>query len=188
MEIIIKNVRLAFFNGYEPGTFEGKQSFGAQLIIAPNHPQIADIDKAIQAVAKEKWKDSWKEIYQMLDKQGRLCFRKGPKLDKQGKPYDGFEGMFHLSCSAAPEKRPLCLKANKTVSTSRDGDLYGGCYADVKLSLWPQDNQWGRRVNAQPLVFQKRADGDAFAGGPPPTPDGMDDLSDVGGELDSLVG
>ena len=85
------------------------------------------------------------------------------------------------------ETRPLMLKANKSISAARDGDLYSGCYADVKLSLWAQDNQYGKRINAQCLVFQKRADGGAFAGGPPPSADGMDDLSDVG-EAEDLVG
>ena len=33
MEIIIKNVRLAFFNGYEPGSYEGKLTYGAQCIV-----------------------------------------------------------------------------------------------------------------------------------------------------------
>jgi hypothetical protein len=36
------------------------------------------------------------------------------------------------------------------------------------------------------LVFQFRAPGDAFAGGPPPSADGMDDLSDVGETADSM--
>ena len=184
MEIIIKNVRGAFLNAHSVGVYEGKASYGAQLIIAPNDPQIANIEKALLAVAKDKWKAEAQQVYDMLKAQDRLCFRRHPKLDKQGKPYDGFEGNFYLACSSRENQKPLCLNADKTIAN--DGTIYGGCYIDVKLSLWPQDNNFGRRINAQPLVFQFRAPGDAFAGGPPPSADGMDDLSDVGETADSM--
>lgn len=181
MEIIIKNVRLAFFNGYEPGTYEGKASYGAQLIVNPKDTaQVAKIDAAMEHTAIEKWGAKAKAFLADMKAKDRLCFRHGPKNAANGEPYDGFDGMFYLSCSSRENQAPLMLKADKSISTARDGDLYAGCYADVKLSLWAQDNQYGKRINAQCLVFQKRSDGDAFAGGPPPSADGMDDLSDIG--------
>lgn len=188
MEIILKNVRLAFFNGYEPGNYEGKLTYGAQLIIRPDDPQIAELDAACDAVAKAKWNERAPAIMQDLRAKDRVCFRHGPKKNGEGVPYDGFEGMYHCSTSCKVEQPPLLLKANKEISTPRDGDLYGGCYAAVKLELWAQDNQYGKRINAQCKVFQKRADGDAFTGGTPPTADGMEDLSDVGSPVDDLMG
>ena len=189
MEIIVKNVRLAFFNGYEPGSYEGKLSYGAQLIVDPKDTeQVKKLDAAMEACAKEKWGDKWKAIYADMKAKDRLCFRHGPKLSGNGTPYDGFEGKFYISCSAPENKPPMLIKRDKSISTARDGDLYAGCYADVKLNLWAQDNQYGKRINAQPLVFQFRAHGDAFAGGPPPNADDMDDLSDVGEEVEDLVG
>ena len=189
MEIIVKNVRLAFLNCYEPGSYEGKLSYGAQLIIDPaDEAQVKRLDDAIQACAVEKWGAKAGAFLKEMKAKDRVCFRHGPKMAASGEPYDGFADRFYLSCSSGENKPPLCIKRDKTISTPRDGDLYAGCYADVKLALWAQDNQYGKRINAQPLVFQHRAHGDAFAGGPPPSVDGMDDLSDTGEELENLMG
>ena len=189
VEIILKNVRLAFFNGYAPGEYDGKLSYGAKLILPPNHPQIAAMEEAMKEAAKAKFKANWQAIYNQMDKQDRLCFHKSEYLNKEGKPHNGFQGMYYINTSSKPEQPPLCLKANKSISALRDGDLYSGCYADVKINTWGQQHaKGGVRINAQCLVFQKRADGDAFAGGPPPSADGMDDLSDVGETVDDMIG
>jgi hypothetical protein len=183
MDVILRNVRLGFFNGYEPGSYEGKLSYSAQLIVDPKSANVAALDKAIEQVAREKWKDRAPAVLEVLRKQDRVCFRHGPKMSGDGVVFDGFDGMYYCSASSRAEQRPLMLKRDKTPSVASDGLLYSGCYADVKISLWAQDNQFGKRVNAQLKVVQFRADGDAFSGGTPPSADGMDDLSDVGEEL-----
>jgi len=180
MEIILRNVRLAFANVYEPGNYEGKLSYGAQLIIEPKSANVKALDEVIEKVARDKWKNRANAVLEALRKQDRVCFRHGPKLNGEGVPYEGFEGMYYCSSSAKAEQRPLILKRDKTPSVQSDGLVYSGCYVDVKIELWAQDNQYGKRINAQLKVVQFRSDGDAFSGGTPPSPEGMDDLSDLG--------
>jgi len=183
VEIIIKNVRLAFFNGYEPGSYEGKLTYGAQCIVDPaDKAQVAKIDAAMEHTAIEKWGAKAKAFLADMKAKDRLCFRHGPKNAANGEPYDGFAGMFYIACSSRENQPPLMLKANKSISAARDGDLYSGCYADVKLSLWAQDNQYGKRINASLSGVQFFRDGEAFSGGRPADAEEFPDLSDQGAE------
>ena len=54
--VMIKNARLAFPNVFEASSVngEGEPRFGATLILS-DEEQIAVVNKAIEAVAKEKW-------------------------------------------------------------------------------------------------------------------------------------
>ena len=57
MKIRINNVRLAFPALFEPKAVNAgdKPSFSAAFIVPKNHPQIAEIEKALATTADEKW-------------------------------------------------------------------------------------------------------------------------------------
>ena len=98
--------------------------------------------------------------------------------------YDGFEGMHTFN--ATNKVRPLVIDSNKTPLTAADGKPYAGCYVDVIVEFWAQDNSYGKRVNATLSGVQFRADGDAFSGGRPASTDEFDDLAQ-GTEAEALA-
>ncbi len=55
MKVKLNNVRLAFPALFEPKAVngEGDPRFSATFIFDPKHPAVAEIEKAIEAVAKE---------------------------------------------------------------------------------------------------------------------------------------
>lgn len=181
IKVRVKNVRLAFLAAHEPKAFQadGALKYQAQLIINPKSENVKILDDALIAAATEKWDVKAKQIFAELVKKDRVCFKHGPKTNASGDVYQGFEGMY--SCSSSNVARPLLIDADKTPLVAADGKPYAGCYADVVLEIWAQDNQYGKRINATLKGIQFFKDGDAFAGGVPATTDDFDDLS-VGAE------
>lgn len=195
-EIILKDVRIAFPDIWTPKAFQGdgKPRFAAKFPIEPESANDKMIGAAITAEAVAKWKDQAKTVLTDLFARDKMCYVKRNILTKEGKPVNGFEGMFALSASADPAKgqKPLVVDRKLQATKQEDGVIYGGCRVDVKVSVWAQDNQFGRRINCQLLVVQHRADDDAFGAGAPPTVKGMEALEDVGeeagGDLADLMG
>lgn len=194
-EIILKDVRIAFPDIWEPRAFqgEGQVRYSAQFPIQPGSANETALDAAMLAAATQKWEARAKDVLADLVSRDKVCFVKRQKLNKKGEPVNGFESMWALSASADPAKgqKPLVVNRNLQPVGKTDGVIYAGCRVDVKLSLWAQDSpKWGRRVNAQLLVVQFRADADAFGGGAVASVGGMEDLSDLGepGDLADLMG
>jgi hypothetical protein len=70
--------------------------------------------------------------------------------------------------------RPLAINADKSVLTEADGVIYSGCYVNMQIALWAQQNNFGKRVNAQLRGIQFLRDGEAFSGGGVANPDEFD--------------
>ena len=46
--------------------------------------------------------------------------------------------------------------------TEDDNKLYPGCYVNVVITLWAQNNKFGKRINANLLAVQFVKDGNPF--------------------------
>lgn len=172
MQVQLKDVRLAFPQLFEAKTVngEGKPAFSGSFLLAHDHPSAAEINKAIEAVAKDKWGAKAPEVLRALRAQDKVCLHDGDaKAD-----YDGYAG--NLFVSARSATRPLVLDRDKSPLTEKDGRPYAGCYVFAIIELWAQDNQFGKRVNASLKGVQFYRDGDAFAGGAPASPEDFEDL------------
>ena len=182
--IMLKNVRLAFPNLFEPSTVagEGEPRYSAALILGSDHPQIKEINDKIKAVATEKWKDKADAMIKSLEKTGKLALHDGDEKPN----YDGFPGNMFVSASAKVSARPTVINSDKTPLTDRDGKIYAGCFVNVSLDLWAQDNAYGKRVNAQLRGVQFLRDGDAFSAGRPADNDEFEDVTD-GADADDIA-
>lgn len=177
-------VRLAFTQLFEAKQIngEGEPKFGVCSIIDPADKKlVAEIKAAIKAAADEKWGAKAGTILAELYKKDKVCFKENEKT-KDGTVYDGFEGTFHLNASS--KARPSVFDRDKTPLVAADGKPYAGCYGNVLVDIWAQDNTYGKRVNATLRGVQFSRDGDAFSGGVPASEDDFDDLSDTGADDD----
>lgn len=185
MKVKLQNVRLAFPVLFEAKTVngEGKPAFSASLLLAKNDPQVKVINAAIEEVAKQKWGAKADAILKQARGQDKLALHDGD-LKSQ---YAGFEGMFYVSARNAV--RPLVIDRDKSPLSEADGKPYAGCYVNVSLELWAQDNNYGKRVNASLSGVQFSKDGDAFAGGGAADESDFDDLADGtdAGDVDDLT-
>lgn len=170
-----KNVRLSFPHLFKPQVDQktGKKSFNCSNIISPDDPQIKAFNALIDAVAKERWKDKAPTILKGLRASDKTCLHNGDNKAQ----YDGYEGNYFVNASSG-EVKPLVIDRDKSELSEADGKPYGGCYVDVKVQVWAQDNEYGKRVNASLRYVQFRKDGDAFSSAPPATADEAPDISD----------
>lgn len=182
MKLRLNNVRLAFPTLWEAKTVngEGKPAFSATFLIDPADPQVATINKAIDQVAAEKWGAKAAAILAGARKADKVCLHDGDMKAA----YDGFPG--NLYVSARNPVRPLVIGPDKAPLVEADGKPYAGCYVNVSLELWAQDNAYGKRVNATLMGVQFFRDGDAFAGGGVASDDDFDDVSS-GATADDLA-
>ena len=168
-------VRLAFAQHlFEAGTVggEGKPAFSVTALLGPDHPQLAELEAAEEAVAKEKWGAKAPAILKAIRAAGKGVIKDGD-LKAQ---YAGFEGNKFVSMRS--EARPNVYNRDGSQLTEADGVVYSGCYAHVMLEVWAQDNSYGKRVNAQITGVMFSRDGDSFGGGATPAqPDDFADLS-----------
>ena len=182
MKLKLNNVRLAFPVLFEAKTVngEGKPAFSASFLLDPADPQVKALNQAIEQVAKDKWGAKAEAILKQMRAQDKVALHDGDLKAN----YDGFPGNLYVSARSAT--RPLVIDKDKSPLTEQDGKPYAGCFVNASIELWPQDNNYGKRVNASLRGVQFFRDGDAFAGGGAASEDEFDDISS-GATADDLV-
>lgn len=181
MIIKLTNVRLSFAEGiYKAKRIngEGEPKFSASFLLGRNHPDVKLISDTIRQVAKEKWKDKADATLAQMKAQDKLCLHDGATKD-----YDGYAGNLFVAATLDPVKgAPLITnRRGIAVAPGQEGAPYSGCYVNASVDVWPQDNDYGKRVNAQLRWVQFFKAGDAFAAGAAPaTLEEMEDLGDLG--------
>lgn len=182
MKVKLTNVRLAFPVLFEAKTVngEGKPAFSASFLLDPADTQVKALNQAIEQVAKDKWGAKAEAILKQMRAQDKVALHDGDLKAN----YDGFPGNLYVSARSAT--RPLVIDKDKSPLTEQDGKPYAGCFVNASIELWPQDNNYGKRVNASLRGVQFFRDGDAFAGGGAASEDEFDDISS-GATADDLV-
>lgn len=186
MKVLIRNARLAFPILFKADTVngEGAPAYSCSLLLTDNATASMDggatfdpaeqvIHKAIDAVGKAKWKEKAPAILKALIAQDKVCLHDG---DLKGQ-YEGFEETRYVSARSQVSQKPRVLDRDKTELEEADGRPYAGCYVNASLELWPQDNKYGKRVNARVRIVQFVKDGDAFGASAPVSDDEVDDFA-----------
>ena len=180
--------RASYPHLFEEREFNGSPSgYGVSVILdkAEDKETIKGLGQAIMAILRDKNKG--KKL-----PADKLCLRDG---DDSGK--EGYEGSMFLSANSKSKPFVIHPDGKTHVRAEEDGPLiYGGCYVTVKVGLWFQDNQFGKRVNCELVGVQKLRDGPPFgdriqsadkaAEGFEPIEG--DDPFDAGGDGDDLFG
>ena len=162
MKVSIANVRGAFLNALfaaQTVNGEGEPAFSGTWLLGPDHPQLPEINAAILAVAKEKWGAKGQAVFDELKKKDKLALHDGDTKSD----YDGFAGNWFIASRSTV--RPTVVDRDRSPLVAADGRPYSGCYCNVIVEFWAQDNAYGKRVNAQLKGVQFVKDGDSFGGG-----------------------
>lgn len=175
IRVMLRGVRMAFPELYEAKAFgggdESTAAWGAKFILPPNHPQIAELDKAMKDAALEKWKDKGESALARLIEDKKVAWVKKPYKDANGTLYDGWtDADFSLSTRNSKTKPSTFGPDNQEVPES-SGLLYGGAIVDASVEFFGQDNKWGRRINCSLRGVRHVAHGAAFSGGAPAAAD-----------------
>ena len=164
VKLSLKNVRLSFPSVFSKSVFNGVEGkFEATLLLDKKDKKTkAAIDKAIEAALDDA------KIKVPSDKR---CMKDGDDSE-----YDGYSGVW--SVKASSKKRPTLINRDKSPIVEDDNVLYAGCYVNAIIDIWIQNNQYGKRVNANLYGLQFVKDGDAFGSGAVDVTDDFDDIED----------
>lgn len=155
--VILKGVRFSYFHGFKPHAMKPKPGEAPK---APKYGVTAIMDKKDNAEAIRLINEAFKAIIQ--DKWAgkkpvglKLCLRDGSEYEGA----DGYgEDVMFVAASADVDKfNPAesirdCDKSRKL--TAADNRPYSGCYGNLVVRFWPQDNDWGKRINCALEVIQ----------------------------------
>lgn len=202
MKVKLQNVRLSFPDLFEPRPFKtgDEPKYKATFLVEKESPQAKEIEKAIIAVANEKWPGKGAAIIKNIrGNPNKFNFQDG-----DNKEYDGYAGM--MAFTASSKSRPLVIDRTGVTSdaakepnayytapnkngvmfrvlTKDDGRPYAGCYVNASFDIFGYDNS-GNGISATLTGVQFVKDGDAFGGGRPASADEFDDLGEGSGADD----
>lgn len=196
MAITFKNVRLSFPRVIQPEinkSFpDSPAKYSTNIILPKDCPEFAEFMAEVNKLAIERWKDHAPVILKMAHENKKLrCFGKGEEIinTKTYTVHEGYADHFYLSPSSDKDHPPIIVKRDaNNVAKATEGierqdfarKLYGGCYVNVAVSPWLQDNAGGRAIRANLLAIEFVRDGEPlgestavdvgslFAGAPTP--------------------
>lgn len=156
MNVTLNNVRLSFPALWEPRKgpdANSKASYQAAFLLdkKDNAAEINAVKAAIAAITKDTFKGK---------QPPKICLRDGsekPDVDGYG------DGVMFIN--ARSDKRPHVVGRKMEPLAPDDGIPYAGCYVNATIRLWGQDNQYGKRINAQLRAVQFVKKGDSFGEG-----------------------
>lgn len=154
MTIKIAAARLSFPSLFNMATFGGESTgkYEATFILDKKEHAvlIKELQTAIDKLSKEELKGKVPA--------DKLCLKDGDETERAE-----FAGKFTIKAST--KKRPLVINRDKSPIAETDNVIYAGCYVNGLISLWAQNNQYGKRINAQLDGIQFMRDGEPFGDG-----------------------
>jgi hypothetical protein len=177
--IYISNARLSFPNIAQPQTRDNpdgtkKVSWNCELLLPQNDPGYQQFMKVYATLAQAKWAEHAQQVMQMIhqDRKQR-CYGSGDeKVNKKTfKPYDGYAGNLYITTGS--NNAPQLIRTDGTpVDPANSMEyqavaraMYGGCYVNVAIKPWLQDNKHGRGVRCDLVALQFAKDGEPFGEG-----------------------
>ena len=183
--LMLEDVRLAFPQLWTPVQVngQGKAAFSASFLMPPDHPYVAKIKAAIAETAKAKWGAKAGEILQALVAADKVCLHNGDMKSN----LEGYAG--NLFVSARGPTRPLVIDHDPNVKLEEaDGRPYSGCFVNAQIAFWAQQNNYGKRINAQLRGVQFLRHGEAFSGGTVAQPDEFEQVvADADGDAPPMA-
>jgi hypothetical protein len=167
LKIRLDNVRIAFPRLYKGEQYQGAGTFrcGAQLIISPDHPQMAKVEALIDLAGQTKFKDKWPVARKAAFAKDNVCLRDGDLKAK----YEGFAGNKVLSANCPGGeteeacKKPKVYDLQRNLVEKDNGMIYSGCFVNALVEFYG-DGRRGEQINCSLLGVQFARDGYAFAG------------------------
>jgi hypothetical protein len=181
MRLTLRKVRIAFPHLFTPqASLEegGTPKYNANFLIAKGSENERLIKEAVLAAATEQWKGNAAKVLGALE-TSKKCLRDGDKnLDDSGEVRKGYED--HVFVVASNKARPTVVNKDKTPLVEGDGVIYGGCYVNALVDVYPMDKDKIRGVFAELRGVQFVADGERLGGSAPASLDEFDDVEDDG--------
>ena len=179
-KIKLKRVEITFPNLWQTATFGGEDTgkYDATFLIDKSDEKTVNhLKRAISAIIKEKFKGK-------NPGADRICLRDGDELDK-----DYTVGKYVIK--ANNKRRPLIVDKDRSPIIEDDDKCVGGDIVNAIIDFWAQDNQFGKRINANLLGVQFVKEGERHQATKTANPDDfdaeIDDDDDDDGDIEDFL-
>lgn len=173
--VVLKNVRASFLHAFEPQVQENddgteRKTFNGNFMMEKGTDDtkrnLAAIKKAALASRRAKWGDDEKKWPKIPSH--KMCLKDGDNPDHTTR--EEYEDHYVIAAST-PADKPCRVLTNRKDSSNKwieaepgqKGAPYSGCYVNVIVRLWAQDNKYGKRINAALQTVQFLAHGEPFS-------------------------
>lgn len=174
----LENVRLVFPSIFEAsqsrdskGNPQGDPRFNCGVLIDPKNPGLKEAEKLMISVATKKWGDKAMKVLTAIKAKDNLCVHDGDTKDTD--KYPEYAGMKYMN--AYNRDMPTIIYKGKVIEVD-NGKFYSGCYVNVIVDFWAQDNEFGQRINANLAGVQYVSEGERLSGGGVASPDEFEGL------------
>ena len=179
--ITLKDVRLSFASVFRPQAMQPDKDGNSSparykangLIPKEGHPTTEANLKAWKAAYKAAMRKTfgddeakWPKL-----KPNMKCVRDGDQED-----WEGYEGMWYISCNS--NTRPAVVGPDRRPIAEEDGIVFSGVWVNLNVRIWAQNNQHGKRVNAEIRGVQFVRKDEAFGNAPIDVDEAFEDISD----------
>ena len=146
------NGRLSFPSLFQKAVFQGKVGKYEATVLFPK-TDTKTYDACIAGIEAMK-----KENKNAKVPDSKVFIKDGDEVE-----YDGCEGMWMVK--ASNNNRPVTLKRDGSVAVEEDDTFYSGCNVQVIIEPWFQNNDFGKRVNANLLGVKFASDNEPLGDG-----------------------
>jgi len=148
-KVKLQNVRLAFPNLFDKDQYG---NYSATFLMDKDSTAHKAMVSGIKAVIEKDAKGK-------SPGQKNICLHPGSDKDN----YDGFDDSnYYVAANRKEPFKPNQLVNRDKSAVDSEGVLYAGCYVNAVINLWYQENQWGKKINAELVGIQFYKDGDRF--------------------------
>jgi len=164
----IRNARLSFPNVLVPKSVEkGPPKYSCNFLLTPDAPEWSEIGQILQELATERWKEHAPAAINMINQDKWMrCYGIGSeKTSRQtGEVYEGYTGNVVWIGGSNNAKPTLYGTDGKELPPTANANtmFVGGNYCDGVISLWLQDNEYGRGVRSNLVAVQYLREGEHF--------------------------
>lgn len=160
---MLKNVRLSFPALFTKSKKSGK--YEATFYIPKD-------DEKTKAIILRKIKKALADNKDIKIARANWCFKDGDEGDRE-------EAFGFYTFKASNKKKPQVLNRSAEVMEEDDDSLfYGGAWVNAIVGIWIQNNEFGKRVNANLFAVQFVKHDEPFGEGSRDYSDKFEDLGD----------
>lgn len=138
ISVKLNNVRLSYEHIFKASAFDENQTakFSAELIIPKDHPDLANLRRALMDAGKERFPSAFtstnwptgytcalKDCDKATDSNGVLLAEKN----------EAYKGCFIIKADST--RRPIVVHRDRRPVTEEDGVIYSGCYVNVSIGI-----------------------------------------------------
>lgn len=176
--IRLDNVRLSYPHIGRPFVGRGDDGKPAK----PRFGTVALLNKQTHKEAKDLVKEVIQGILTEKNKGKPIAADKWFLRDGDQSGKEEHAGSWTVSAGEGEDRPPRALDERRKILSPEEAvrKFYGGCYGNVLIRPWWQDNNFGKRVNAGLLAVQFAKDGESFGEGRIADEDVVDSFDGVG--------